>query len=345
MSEIEPRLVEKLEQAHLRYTTDDIPGYTRLRWGNGFTYRDAKGETVRDSKTRRWFTSLVIPPAWQEVWISPYRNAHLLATGRDDKGRKQYLYHPKWDELRNRAKFDKLYEFGQVLPHLRKTVRDHLSEPELSHQKVLALVVTLLEKTLIRVGNREYADKNDTYGLTTMRDRHVRFDEHGVTFEFTGKSGKDHAITVEDEDLVRAIRECRDISGYQLFQYIDGSHKDSIDSSDVNDYLRDITGQEITAKIFRTWGGSALAMKVLYEVIRPEEGEFDCEGNIRECITRVAQELGNTKAVSRDYYIHPDIFDAFRESDLAPFYDNPMPDLLPEESALMRLIEHEVRQA
>lgn len=333
-----------LKDVHLRYVSSDTPGYTRKAWGKGFRYFDQHGEVIRDDKLRDWITSLVIPPAWEDVWISPYKNGHILVTGRDSRRRKQYIYHPKWNALRNENKFGELQQFGACLPVIRETTDAHLRQQTLSRTRVLAAVVRLLENTLIRIGNDEYARANDSYGLTTLRDKHTRIDGATITFEFAGKSGKDHAITLHDRRLARVVKQSRDIPGYALFQYHDeNGDRQEIDSSDVNSYLHEITGERFTAKIFRTWGASSNAIKYLCENC----ADSRTEKSVKACVAHVAEALGNTKTVSRKYYIHPAIMDAQLSGELLPLYEKFTKQkkssspygLTPEEKTLIALIE------
>jgi len=330
-----------LKAADLRYVSDEEPGYTRLRWGQGFTYRDADGETVTDSDLRRWFESLAIPPAWEDVWISAYRNGHLLATGRDSKDRKQYIYHPRWQELRNQTKFHQLADFGKALPWLRQAVEADLRKRGIVRERVLALAVRLLEETLIRIGNDAYTQANTTYGLTTLRDKHVNIDGQKITFAFVGKSGKEHQIELKDKQLARIVKACRDIPGYDLFQYYNADgQRQRITSGDVNAYIREITGRDFTAKDFRTWGATTRALSILSTC------ESDpCEDEVRACVQQVADELGNTVAVCRKYYIYPALFDAFLEGQLPKLLKRvkPKDDLYPEEVALIKLIEAQAK--
>lgn len=302
----------------LRYINDDEAGYSRKKWGRGFTYRDQNGETISDSGLRTWIEALAIPPAWTDVWISPYKNGHILATGRDDKGRKQYCYHPLWQEMQKQKKFNRLYDFGLALPQLREVTDGHLRQHKLSRERVLAAIVRLLEQTLIRIGNREYAQRNDTFGLTTLQDDHVEITTSRVTFDFTGKSGQEHTIILRDRRLARIVQRCQDIPGYELFQYYDESGKRQVvDSSDVNDYLQTITREAFTAKVFRTWGGSILAVKYLAENGATSEPETVS----RDCVTYVASELGNTTTVCKQYYIHPLILEAHQGGKLSGIYN------------------------
>lgn len=326
----------------LRYVSTEEPGYKRKKWGRGFTYLDLDGKIIDDPELREWIESITIPPAWTDVWISPYINGHILATGRDDKGRKQYRYHPDWVEIQSQKKFDHLQDFGKALPEIRRVTDQHLREHRISRERVLSAVVRLLENTLIRVGNDEYALNNDSYGLTTLTDDHVEISGTTISFEFIGKSGKEHSITLRDKRLARIVKHCQDIPGYALFQYIDESNEPQIiDSADVNAFLQEITGKSFTAKVFRTWGGSILAIKYLCEVGM----DVDKEIARRDCVTYVADTLGNTKAVCRDYYIHPLIFEAHLNGTLQEVYRETKKSkhrskymLNPEEETLVKLI-------
>lgn len=324
----------------LRYIATDAAGFSRKRAGRSFAYYDTDGQIIRDRDKRRWIQSIGIPPAWTEVWISPNPNAHILAIGRDAKGRKQYRYHPQWNRLRSQKKFDMLAAFGRQLPRLREATALHLRHPRLTRTRVLAALVMLLEHTLIRVGNDEYARANDSYGLTTMQDDHVSIEGSRVTFDFVGKSGKAHTITLRDPRMARIVRQCRDLPGQRLFQYIDSDGESrSVDSGDVNAYLREVTGKPFTAKVFRTWGGSALAVKYLCENCTDSPSEKE----IQACVTHVAEVLGNTKTVCRNYYIHPLIIDAHLEGRLGALYAQAQRSksagLLPEEKVLMALLK------
>jgi DNA topoisomerase-1 len=331
---------EIIENTNLHYVSDNDTGFSRQKKGKGFVYLDTKGNVIHDKATREWIEAIVIPPAWEEVWISPHKNGHILATGRDTKGRKQYRYHPRWNKMTSEEKFGMLSKFGKALPHIREVTESHLREHGLSRHKVLATVVRLLEKTLIRIGNIEYAEANDSYGLTTLHDNHAHIKGDKVTFEFVGKSGKEHEITLADKRLAKIVKQCRDIPGYDLFQYYDenGQHQ-TIGSADVNAYLEEITGETFTAKVFRTWGGSVIAIKYLCEECADEPNEKMC----RDCVKHVAESLGNTKAVSIKYYIHPLIMKAYTSGKLVPMYQHFRASrspygLSPEERTLMELI-------
>ncbi len=308
--------VESAKAAGLRYVSDDIPGIRRRKSGKGFTYLDPKGQTVRDPKELRRIQALAIPPAWTDVWICPSRNGHLQATGRDARGRKQYRYHPEWRNVRDETKFGKMIAFGDALPKIRERVEEDLSRRGLPREKVVATVVKLLETTLIRIGNKEYVKQNKSFGLTTLRDGHVDIEGSKLRFEFRGKSGKEHQVEVQDRRLARIVRQCRDLPGQSLFQYLDEEGaRQSISSEDVNAYLREITGEDFTAKDFRTWGGTVLALSALLEVGLCES-EKDANKAVVETIKRVAGELGNRPAICRKYYVHPLVIESFVEGKL-----------------------------
>lgn len=309
-----------LDVADLVYVSDSAPGFQRRRRGRGFTYLDAKGQVVRDPALRQRFTALVIPPAWREVWICANPDGHLLATGRDEAGRKQYIYHPRWNELRDQAKYERLRLFGEALPTLRARVQADLRKRVLTREKVTALVVNLLEETLIRVGNEEYARQHETYGLTTLHDEHVAVNGTAVVFEFRGKSGKDHEIMVTDRRLARLVQACQELPGQRLFQYIDEAGAIcTLDSAQVNEYLRTVTGCDFTAKDFRTWGGTVTAARLL-EAVGPGDTQKETEHKIVQVIKAVAEKLGNTPAVCRQHYVHPAILAAYQAGQLSAFY-------------------------
>jgi len=312
---VDPR--ESARAAGLRYVSDATPGIRRERQADTFQYFDRLGRQITDEKELQRFRSLGIPPAWTDVWICPQSNGHLQATGRDAKGRKQYRYHPRWRATRDEAKYDRMIAFGRALPQMRARVDRDLRQRNLTREKVLAAVVRLLETTLIRVGNDEYARSNKSYGLTTMRDKHVIVDNATITFQFRGKSGKRHTITLNDRRLARIVKRCRDLPGYELFQYLDDQgQRQTIGSADVNEYLREVTGQEFTAKDFRTWAGTVLAAKALRE-LAPHSSPTEAKKNIVRAIERVAERLGNTPSICRKCYVHPAVLDAFIDGSLA----------------------------
>lgn len=301
----------------LRYTTDQIPGIRRHGEPGHFYYLHDDGTRINDEETLARIRKLVLPPAWTQVWIAPYANAHLQATARDAKGRKQYRYHPKWRALREETKFARMLEFGAALPKLRERVDADLGSRGLTREKILATVVRLLEITLIRVGNEEYAKANRSYGLTTLRNRHVEIHGSELKFEFRGKSGKQHSVGVVDRRIARIIRRCKELPGAELFQYLDDDgQRHSIDSDDVNTYLRDITGADFTAKDFRTWAGSVCALDALLEC-EPCSCETQLKKTLASVVKTVAEQLGNTPAVCRKHYIHPHLFERFAADGLA----------------------------
>jgi len=274
---------------------------------------DADGHPVRDKNVLTRIRSLVIPPAWRDVWICPLENGHLQATGIDARGRRQYRYHPQYRRIRNQTKFHQMLDFARALPGIRERVEQDLALSGLPREKVLATVVRLLETTFIRVGNEEYARENSSYGLTTMRDRHVEIDGATLRFRFRGKSGQMHEVTVEDKRLARIVRACRDLPGYELFQYKDDyGELHSVDSSDVNQYLHEISGGDFSAKDFRTWAGTVQAALALAD-IGPSTTEAEAKRKVVEAVKHVAQRLGNRPATCRNYYVHPAILDAYSE--------------------------------
>src|SRR5712691_6534722 len=302
---------ESAEEAGLRYVSDAMPGFRRRRAGKGFTYLDPDGRRITDRTTLARIRSLAIPPAYTGVWISPYTNGHIQATGRDARGRKQYRYHSRWREVRDETKFGRMLAFSDSLPRIRKRIEQDLSRPGLPREKVLATVVQLLELTGIRVGNDEYARANQSFGLTTLRDDHVEVSGSTMRFEFRGKSGKVHRVSLSDRRLARIVVRCQSLPGEELFQYVDdeGAHQ-TIGSGDVNDYLREIAGDDFTAKDFRTWSGTLLALAAL-EALGPAASEREARSTIVAAIDRVAERLNNTRPICRKYYVHPVVFDAY----------------------------------
>ncbi|MEM6837145.1 MAG: DNA topoisomerase IB [Cyanobacteria bacterium P01_C01_bin.120] len=295
-----------------------MPGIRRQRAGRGFSYFDVEGQRIQDRKQRDRLKQLAIPPSWQNVWICPFENGHLLATGRDVKGRKQYRYHLEWRKIRSQVKFDRMIAFGQVLPKIRQQTNTHLNQSGLSREKVLALVVQLLENTLIRVGNVAYARNNQSYGLTTLRTRHVDIHGHQVEFEFTGKSGVEHHIELQDKRLVSIIKRCCEIPGYTIFQYLDESgQRHQVDSGDVNDYLQEITNEDFTAKEFRTWAGTVLMAQELRN-LAIAQSDIKAQQHIVEATKAVAKQLGNRPATCRKYYVHPKVPEAHLAGELIP---------------------------
>ena len=299
------------ETAGLRYVSDAKPGIRRKRAGKGFTYVGTDGKPVRDAATLARIRSLAIPPAYTDVWICPTPNGHIQATGRDARGRKQYRYHPRWRAVRDETKFGRMLAFSEVLPRVRRHVEQDLRRSGLPREKVLATVVRLLECTGIRVGNDEYARTNDSFGLTTLRDGHVEINGSTLEFEFRGKSGKAHKVQLSDRRLARIVARCQALPGEVLFQYIDAEgEQQTIDSGDVNEYLKAITGQEFTAKDFRTWNGTILAVAALRD-LGPAATQKAAKAAIINAVDKVAEQLNNTRAVCRKYYIHPTVFETY----------------------------------
>ncbi|MDE1167945.1 MAG: DNA topoisomerase IB [Pseudomonas sp.] len=300
----------------LHYVDDTQPGLRRKVLRGHFAYFDAQGERIRDAAEIKRINALVIPPAYKDVWICADPMGHLQATGRDARGRKQYRYHPRWRELRDENKYARLVAFGKLLPKVRKQVQDHLALPGLDRNKVMATVISLLDTTLIRVGNTQYARDNRSYGLTTLRNRHVDVKGSAIAFQFRGKSGVEHSVTVKDRRLARIIKRCMELPGQNLFQYLDeDGQRHSVSSSDVNAYLHELTGSDFTAKDYRTWAGSALALSMLREL--HWEPEPDAKQHIVNMVKAVARELGNTPAVCRKCYIHPAVLERFVLGELA----------------------------
>ncbi|HEX5828979.1 MAG TPA: hypothetical protein VFY23_15750 [Candidatus Limnocylindrales bacterium] len=305
-------------EAGLRWSHDGVPGITRRRAGKGWSYRTPDGSPVRDPETLARIRALAIPPAWTDVWICPEPRGHLQATGRDARGRKQHRYHAAFREHRETAKFDRMLQFAELLPVIRERVDADLSRPGLAREKVLAAVVRLLELTLIRVGNEEYARLNRSFGLTTLRDRHARIEGSRIRFRFTGKSGKKHEVTLRDRRLARVVGRCQDLPGQDLLQYVDdeGVVRD-VRSEDVNAYLREITGDaDITAKDFRTWAGTVLAYRAL-RALQPGTTDREARKNVVEAIRQTSERLGNTPAVARKSYVHPAVLQAYLDGGIA----------------------------
>lgn len=297
---------EVAAQAGLRYVTDREPGISRRRCGRGFSYRHSSGRLISAVDKKR-IGGLAVPPAWHQVWICGDASGHLQATGRDDRGRKQYRYHPTWRQVRDGHKFESLSSFGAALPRLRSAVDHDLDLPGLPRERVLAVVVKLLDETLVRVGNAEYANDNETFGLTTLRDDHVKFARRSMHLQFVGKSGVDHDVQVDDERLARIARRCHELGGRELFTYRDESGDARlITSADVNSYLRERSGLPITAKDFRTWGGSVIALEALVEALGAEEATTDgSDDPILWAVDAAAEVLRNSRPVCRASYIHP----------------------------------------
>jgi DNA topoisomerase-1 len=323
----------------LRYVADAMPGIRRKRAGRGFTYTGPDGKRLEDAEALARIRGLAIPPAWTDVWICPTSNGHLQATGRDARGRKQYRYHDGWRKARDETKFGHLRDFGMALSKIRRRVDRDLRLPGLPRERVLATVVRLLDISFMRVGNSSYARQNDSYGLTTLRDRHVVIRGGNLRFEFRGKGGKLHTLSVEDGRLARVVKRCRDLPGYELFQCLDDGERRPVDSGDVNDYLREIGGEEFTAKDFRTWAGTVLAARELAER-DPPRSKRQATRDINEAIEAVGHQLGNTRAIARKSYVHPEVIESFTDGSLHSLWAQDLPK---RPRALSRLQADEVR--
>ncbi|MCW6507917.1 DNA topoisomerase IB [Lichenifustis flavocetrariae] len=342
---VDPR--DAAEGAGLVYVSDDSPGIAREKAENGFTYRGPNGKTITNQKVLERIRHLAIPPAYRDVWICPKANGHIQATGRDDKGRKQYRYHAAFREVRESVKFEHMNAFAAALPTIRSTVKTHMALRGLPREKVLATIVYLLETTLIRVGNADYAKTNKSYGLTTLRDPHVEIEGSEIHFEFKGKSKKIWNLHVKDKRVAKIVGACQDLPGQQLFQYLDHEGlRHSVSSQDVNDYLHEITGRRITAKDFRTWAGTVLAALALngFEAF---DSQALAKKNIRVAIENVSSRLGNTPSICRKCYVHPEILKTYLSGELllemkqevdAELRDN-LAQLSPEEAAVLAMLE------
>lgn len=327
--------------AGLRYTPHDGPGITRRRAGKGWSYLDPDGAVIRDSEQLERIRGIVIPPAWTEVWINPNPRGHIQATGRDARGRKQYRYHPKWRASRDETKFSRMAAFGAALPGIRERVAADLNRSGLPREKSLAVVVRLLDASLIRVGNAEYARDNASYGLTTLRDKHVDVEGTTIHFTFRGKSGKLHEVDVRDRRVAGLVKRMQDLPGQHLFQYLDDEGEaQAIDSDDVNAYLHDISGAGFTAKDFRTWAGTVLAARSLRD-LGPFENETAMKANIVTAVDAVAARLGNTRAVCRSSYIHPAVLLGYEQGELCLFAcdDDDVPGLETDERWALAFLE------
>ena len=342
---VDPR--DAAESAGLLYVSDEEPGIRRRKAGKGFSYIRPGGAKVEDEPTLQRIRKLDIPPAWTDVWICPDPHGHIQATGRDDKNRKQYRYHPRWREVRDSTKYEHILEFAQALPAIRARIAEDMARRGLPREKVLATVVHLLETTLIRVGNPDYAKQNKSYGLTTLRDRHVDVDGSELRFEFKGKSGKKWRLRVKDRRIARVVKACQDMPGQHLFQYVDeAGERQAVTSADVNAYLREITGRDVTAKDFRTWAGTVLAAMALRE-FESFDTAAKAKKNLRAAIENVAARLGNTPTICRQCYVHPEVLNSYLEGSLLEEIKDEvetelredLDGLKPEEAAVLSLLQ------
>lgn len=333
------------EEIGLTYVNDADPGIVRKARGKSFSYILPSGGSVKDPRTKARIKKLAIPPAWTDVWICPTASGHIQATGRDARGRKQYRYHTEWQKSRSDTKFDKMLTFAKVLPTIRKRVRRHMGRKRLDREKVLATVVTLLERTLIRVGNKEYARTNGSFGLTTLQDRHVTFSKGETRFRFRGKTGKMWRLALTDRRIARIVRDCQDLPGQHLFQYESEDGVRAVTSENVNEYLREISGENISAKDFRTWSGTVLAAVALAE-FEAVDGDAAAKRNVRQAIENVAGRLGNTPTICRKCYIHPEILQCYLDGQLVKLLKSriereltrKLGELLPAEAATLALL-------
>jgi len=331
--------MDAAEEAGLLYVSDDRPGYTRKAKGDDFDWLDADGKLICDEQRLLRLKRLAIPPAWTEVWVSPLANGHIQATGRDARGRKQYVYHDRWREVRDENKYDRIISFGKTLPKIRRRIARDLKLPGLPRNKVLAAVVQLLERTFIRIGNEEYARENKSFGLTTMKDRHVRVKGAKLRFRFRGKSGREHEVDVTDGRIANIISKLQDLPGQDLFQYVDHDGKvRDITSQDVNEYLREITGQDFSAKDFRTWAGTvltAIALNAQEQFETPKQAK----SNINMAIKAVAKILGNTPAICRKCYVHPAVLENYLDQESIEGLKQTTEDTLEKEDVDLRSSE------
>lgn len=317
---IDQEFAKDLKKAELRYVHDSIAGITRKKHNASFVYIDTEGKPIASKIILERIHNLAIPPAWSAVWICPSPSGYLQATGLDERKRKQYIYHQEWKKLCQENKFNKMVFFGEALPEIRRQITKDMGAEELAKNKILATIIWLLEHTLIRIGNNEYAEENNSYGLTTLRNKHIAIKGKNITFEFKGKSGVQHVVNISHPRIITIIKACVELPGYEIFKYVDENGvRHPIDSSDVNAYLQLVTGEDITAKDFRTWGGTTLCAAKLH-AIGSYSTEEEANKNISQAIKHVAQHLRNTVTVSKSYYIHPVIIEAYKKDLLIPHF-------------------------
>lgn len=337
-------LIQTLKNAELRYIDCSIPGIRRKRVGAGFQYFDSEGKIVNKNTLDR-IKELKIPPGWKDVWVCPSVTGHLQATGFDNKERKQYIYHPRWRQACQENKFSKLPDFARSLPKIRQKVKKDLDGEELDKERILATVIWLLEHTFIRIGNEEYVKENNSYGLTTLKNEHVKVAGQRIKFEFKGKSGVYHSVSVSHPSVARVIKQCIELPGYEIFQYVDSAgFRHAIDSEHVNLYLKKVTGEDVTAKDFRTWGGSTLSAETLNQ-FGEHKSEDELKKNIRDMVYVVSKHLRNTARICQNYYIHPSIIETYRRNIFIPVYrksldgKNKIDGLSKPEFAVLTLLE------
>lgn len=311
-----------VDNCNLRYTSDQEPGYTRVKRGKGFSFLDETGHTIKNKEEKNRILSLVIPPEWEGVWINPRHNGHLQATGTDTKGRKQYIYHPVWNNLREKSKIERIFVFGNALPLLRKYIRKDLRLRKLNKSKVTALALTIMEETLMRAGNDRYRRENNSYGLTTLRAKHITINGNLVFFKFIGKKGKKHQIRLSDRTLAKRLKEVMEIPGQEVFQYYDAEgNRVCLDSGDLNQYMQENTKKDFTSKDYRTWYATLLAFKYLMELQETANDIKALKRNMNQCLDFVAQKLGNTRAVCRSSYVCGELIESYQQHGLKFFFD------------------------
>lgn len=345
MENLDEAIIKEMKKESLRYIPDTTPGYFRQKNRNTFNYYDVDGKKITDPTILERIKLLVIPPAWKKVWICPKPNGHLQATGIDEKGRKQYLYHEDWNKISQSNKFTKIIEFGLTLPKIRQKIAYDMKLKDLDKRKIIATVIWLLEHTFVRIGNEEYQKENNSYGLTTLRNRHAKVKGNEIVFKFRGKHGVENIIEVNNPSIAATIKKCIELPGYELFQYIDEEgNRHVVDSQDVNDFLHEITGDEFTAKDFRTWGATNLSSRILYNIGEPDN-KTALQKNVRQTIKQVAQHLNNTVAVCRSYYIHPTVIKTYTKNILVPHFEihkskkSDIKGLTWNENALVKLLQ------
>lgn len=317
---LDPELKKKLKKEELRYATDSTSGLMRQRINGKFKFYDLSGKKITDKNTLERIEDLKIPPAWKNVWISPYKNTHLQATGIDEKKRKQYIYHEDWTKIMQENKFSKMVDFGLSLPKIRGRISYDMKRDELDKRKIIATVVWLLEHTFIRIGNEEYSKNNDSFGLTTLRNRHVKVKGKEITFNFVGKSGVPNELSISNPTVAKIIKKCIELPGYELFKYVD-DNKDLhvVDSQDVNEFLKETTKDDFSAKDFRTWGGTDISANFFYKIGHSDDPKI-IKTNIKDAVKKVSDHLNNTVSVCKSYYIHPTIFKTYEEKILIPHF-------------------------
>jgi DNA topoisomerase-1 len=322
MDNLDKDIIREMKNESLRYITDSVPGFFRQKNRNVFTYYNTEGNKIKDEAVLTRIKSLVIPPAWENVWIAPIRNGHMQATGIDEKGRKQYIYHPDWTKIAQENKFSKMIDFGLSLPKIRSKVQYDMKLDGMDKRKIIATIIWLLEHTFVRIGNEEYQKENNSYGLTTLRNKHARVKGDEVIFRFRGKHGVENIIEVTNKEVAKTIKKCIELPGYELFQYIDDDgNRHVIDSQDVNDFLSEVTQDEFSAKDFRTWGATNLSSRLLYEAGNVETIK-EIQSKVRDTVKQVASHLNNTVSVCRNYYIHPVVIKTYTKKILVPHFND-----------------------